>query len=40
MMTIYSKNKFYVLSVAVFVEDAELRAKQDVWNAQWLAQKK
>ena len=34
------KNKFYALSVAVFIEDPEIRAKQDAWNAQWLAQKK
>jgi hypothetical protein len=33
-------NKFYVLSVVLFVEDPELRARQDVWNAQWQAQKK
>jgi len=29
------KNKFYVLSVALFVEDSDLRARQDAWNAQW-----
>jgi hypothetical protein len=34
------RNRFYVLSVALFVEDPELRARQDVWNAQWQAQKK
>ena len=33
------KNKFYVLSVALFVEDPDLRARQDVWNAQWLRPK-
>jgi hypothetical protein len=33
------KNKFYVLSVALFVDDPELRARQDVWNAQWQARK-
>ena len=34
------KNKFYVLTLTVFVENAELRARQDAWNAQWQAQKK
>jgi hypothetical protein len=29
------RNRFYVLSVALFVEDSELRARQDAWNAQW-----
>jgi hypothetical protein len=33
------KNKFYVLSVALFVDDPELRARQDVWNAQRQARK-
>jgi hypothetical protein len=34
------KNKFYVLSVTILVEDVELRARQDAWNAQWQRQKK
>ena len=34
------KNKFYVLSVTILVEDTELRARQDAWNAQWLKQQK
>ena len=29
------KNTFYVLRVVLFVEDPELRARQDDWNAQW-----
>jgi len=33
------KNKFYVLSVALFVEDTELRARQNAWNAQWQTRK-
>ena len=33
------KNKFYVLSVALFVEDPDLRARQDLWNAQWQERK-
>ena len=33
--TTIPKNMFYVLSVALFVEDADLRARQDAWNAQW-----
>lgn len=34
------KNKYYVLSVTLLVEDAGLRARQDAWNAQWQQQKK
>jgi len=33
------KNTFYVLSVALFAEDPEFRARQDAWNAQWQARK-
>jgi hypothetical protein len=33
------KNKFYVLSVALFIEDPDLRARQEVWNAQWQKRK-
>jgi hypothetical protein len=34
------KNKFYVLSITLFVEDPQLSMRQGVWNAQWQAQKK
>jgi hypothetical protein len=29
------KNRFYVLSVQISVEDSALKARQDEWNAQW-----
>ncbi len=31
----FPKNKLYVTSVVVVAEDADLRARQDAWNAQW-----
>jgi hypothetical protein len=33
------RNTFYVLSVTLFVEDPNLRARQDVWNTQWQTRK-
>jgi hypothetical protein len=34
------KNKYYVLSVKLLVEDADLRVRQEAWNAQWQQQRK
>jgi len=31
------KKTFYVLSITISAEDQSLRARQDVWNAQWQA---
>lgn len=29
------KNQFYVLLLNIFIQDAPIAAKQDVWNSQW-----
>jgi hypothetical protein len=34
------KNQYFVLSLSIFVLDADLGARQDQWNAQWQQQKK
>jgi hypothetical protein len=34
------KNQFYVLSLKLFVRDAEIGMRQDAWNAQWQRQTK
>jgi hypothetical protein len=33
------RNKYYVLSVILRVEDPDLRIRQDAWNAQWQQRK-
>jgi hypothetical protein len=34
------QNQYLVLSLSIFVLDADLGARQDEWNAQWQQQKK
>jgi hypothetical protein len=33
------KNQYYVLTLKVFVQDAEIAKRQDAWNAQWQKKK-